>query len=383
MLDFMTDFVNTVDIDSGNHRVGVVVYNTGISTKIFLDDHTDKDSLLQAITGIRYTYGNTNTADGLRVAREDILGAKGDRRTVPNVVILITDGIPNMNVRRTIPEATLIKEGGARMYLIGVGLSPGIALDDIPSEPFSENGFYINDFDDLPSIENSIFSGICKETIKCVSGQADIVILLDSSTSVGKENFNSMLDFTKNIVKSLDIDSGRFQVGIATYNTYIVHKTMLNAFQSSGDLLRLIDNIPYTYGNTNPSDALKFARSNIFSPEGGDRPDASNIIILITDGLANMNPRRSIPEANLARDEGIRVFVMDIGVGRAAELAGMANQPLEHNRFSVDTFDDMDKVKNALMTEICEGIYIILYDMLYVSMLSPLYSGSVITKNKI
>ncbi|XP_069108499.1 cartilage matrix protein-like [Argopecten irradians] len=354
MLDFMVDFVNTVDIDSGNHRVGVVVYNTEISTKIFLDDHLDKASLLQAVTSIRYTYGNTNTAEGLRVAREEILGAAGDRRTVPNVVILITDGIPNMNVRRTIPESELIKEGGSRLYLIGVGLSPGITLDAVPTEPLSDNGFYIDDFDALPTIENRLFSGICKETIKCVTGKADIVILIDSSTSVGKPNFNSMLEFTKDIAKSLDIDSGRFRVGIATYNTYVVHKSMLNAAQTSTDLLRLIDSIPYTYGNTNPADAIKFARSTIFSPQGGDRPDAPNIIILITDGLANMNPRRSIPEADLARDEGIRVFVMDIGVGKASELDGMASKPLEHNRFSVDAFDEMEKVKNALMTEICE-----------------------------
>ncbi|XP_021375359.1 uncharacterized protein LOC110464458 isoform X7 [Mizuhopecten yessoensis] len=354
MLEFMTDFVNTVDVDSGNHRVGVVVYNTQITIKIFLDDHLDRDSLLEAISSIRYTYGNTNTAEGLRVAREDILGATGDRKTVPNVVILITDGIPNMNVRRTIPEATLIKEGTARLYFIGVGLSPGSTLDAIPSEPFSENGFYIDDFDSLPTIENNIFSGICKETIKCVSGKADIAILLDSSTSVGKGNFNSMLDFTKNIVKSLDMDSGRFQVGILTYNTFVVHKTMLNDFQTSADLLSFIDNIPYTYGNTNPADALRFARVSMFSPEGGDRPDATNLIMLITDGLANMNPRRSVPEANLARNEGIRVLVMDVGVGRAAELAGMANKPIEKNRFSVNTFDEMEKIKNALMIEVCE-----------------------------
>lgn len=196
------------------------------------------------------------------------------------------------------------------------------------------------------------------ETIKCVSGKADVVLLLDSSTSVGKANFNRMLDFTKDIVKSLDVDSGRFRVGIATYNTFVAHRTLLNEFQTSADLLRHIGNIPYSYGNTNPADAMKFARDSMYNTDSGDRPDATDIIILITDGLANVNPRRTVPEAELAREKGIRVLVMDIGVGTAAELAGMANKPLARNRFSVDTFDDMESIKNAMMVEICEGIYV-------------------------
>lgn len=162
MISFINDFVNTVDVDSGNHRVGVVVYNTIATTHIHLDDHLGKEDLLRAIENIRYTYGNTNTAEGLREAREKVFGSKGDRRTVPNVAILITDGTPNMNVRRTIPEATLMKEAGTRLYFIGVGLSAGGNLDEVASEPYDDNRFYVNDFDSLAPIEKNIFSGICK-----------------------------------------------------------------------------------------------------------------------------------------------------------------------------------------------------------------------------
>ena len=44
-------------------------------------------------------------------------------------------------------------------------------------------------------------------------------------------------------------------------------------------------------------------REEIFNPLRGDRPDAPNVAIILTDGVSNINSRRTIPEAETARKE--------------------------------------------------------------------------------
>lgn len=61
---------------------------------------------MDAIQNIKYIYGSTNTADALQVMREDMfIRSRGDRSDAPNICVLLTDGISNINSRRTIPEA--------------------------------------------------------------------------------------------------------------------------------------------------------------------------------------------------------------------------------------------------------------------------------------
>lgn len=44
---------------------------------------------------------------------------------------------------------------------------------------------------------------------KCSLGNADVVIILDASTSVTEGNYKKMLQFTKDILQDADIDSGK------------------------------------------------------------------------------------------------------------------------------------------------------------------------------
>lgn len=66
--------------------------------------------------------------------------------------------------------------------------------------------------------------------------------------------------------------------------------------------MKAIDNIPYIYGSTNTADALKVMRNQMFIPSRGDRSDAPNVCVLLTDGVSNINSRRTIPEAEDTRN---------------------------------------------------------------------------------
>ena len=78
-----------------------------------LGRHASKESLLEAIEAIPYEYGTTNTADAFKALRTEVFSkSHGDRKKVPNVAVLITDGNSNINVKRTYKEANRSKRRG-------------------------------------------------------------------------------------------------------------------------------------------------------------------------------------------------------------------------------------------------------------------------------
>jgi len=88
----------------------------------YLTNFTDVGSLTTAIRNIQYLGGNTNTTGGLRLMRTEVFNrANGDRSDVPNVAILITDGIPTREVDLLPGEVATIKSLGIR--IVGVGVS--------------------------------------------------------------------------------------------------------------------------------------------------------------------------------------------------------------------------------------------------------------------
>jgi len=87
----------------------------------YLTNYTEVSSLVDAVRGIQYFGGNTNTTGGLRLTRTEIFNtANGDRRRVPNVIVLITDGNPTREVDELPDEVLRIKGAGIRIVVVGV-----------------------------------------------------------------------------------------------------------------------------------------------------------------------------------------------------------------------------------------------------------------------
>lgn len=191
--------------------------------------------------------------------------------------------------------------------------------------------------------------------IECGS-KADIVIVLDASTSVTEFNFQLQLAFVQDLVKKSDIDSGNVRIGILTYSTDVYIQFHMNQYTTKNELIAAVGNIPYNYGSTNTADALKTMRTEMFTRQNGDRPDVENIGIVMTDGVSNINSRRTIPEGGLARDAGIKMYAIGIGITDTRELDGIASRPLEDHRFKVDDFEALQNIDKKLYLSLCVGM---------------------------
>ncbi|KAL3854733.1 hypothetical protein ACJMK2_013983 [Sinanodonta woodiana] len=385
MLTFCKDFLGNADIDSGNVRVGVVIYSTDVNIQFHLKQYSRKTDIFAAIDKIPYIYGSTNTADGLRTMRTEMFtAANGDRPDADNVAVIITDGISNINARRTIPEAVQARAMGIHIYAIGIGLSDSKELDAIASEPSKDNSFSVQEFDELVGLENKIFSAICLETVPpptippatpaptmmstkifildieemktaCADAQVDLVYILDASTSVTAENFVKMLDFCKQLIEDAEIDNGNVQVGVVVYSSDVRVEFYLNVYNTRAKVIDAIGRIKYTYGSTNTAGGLKTMREQLFSFRNGDRPDVPNVAVILTDGVSNINAGRTVPEAQLARADGIHIYAIGIGLPDTRELDAIASPPASENSFSVRSFDELKGIKQKVFSSLCPG----------------------------
>ena len=61
------------------------------------------------------------------------------------------------------------------------------------------------------------------------------------------------------------------------------------------------------------SGSIRTLNEKMFIPQNGDRHDAPNIVILITDGTSNQTKSSSLIESNKARARNIHILVVGIG----------------------------------------------------------------------
>ncbi|XP_033728449.1 collagen alpha-1(XII) chain-like [Pecten maximus] len=165
-----------------------------------------------------------------------------------------------------------------------------------------------------------------------------------------------MLSFLKTFLQHEDIDSGNVRVGVVTYSTAVSVQFHLNEHTSRHDIEKAIDSIPYQFGNTNTAGGLRTMHHVMFTSDHGDRPDAENICIILTDGVSNIDHTLTIPEANSAKDSGIRIYAIGIGLLETEELDGIASLPTGEHSFNVDDFSELDNLHDAVFESTCEVI---------------------------
>lgn len=189
--------------------------------------------------------------------------------------------------------------------------------------------------------------------------QADICFLLDSSGSINDldpNNWDRVKSFVNSIVDRLDIGMEKTRVGVVTFSTAARKGIFLNEYYEKSALQNAIRNLQYEGGTTNTSGGLWYMRTQCFSRANGDRPSVDNTAIIITDGKSTVDAELTIPYAQQARYEGIRI----IGVGitnqiNMEELEAIASPPTNGFKtvITVDDFNALISFLTTLIEYIC------------------------------
>lgn len=185
--------------------------------------------------------------------------------------------------------------------------------------------------------------------------RADVVFLVDSSGSIGRINFARSMDFLYSLVAELNIDADYTRVAMITFSTKAKIAFYLDSHRSLESLQRAVYSAQFVYGDANIADAFRLARESIFTPRHGDRPDVRNLIVLLTDGVGNVAPTRTIPEAEKCREAGIHVLSVGIGMENTAELEEIVSEPKNDNVFPVSDFGALNSVLAKVFEAVCDG----------------------------
>ena len=190
---------------------------------------------------------------------------------------------------------------------------------------------------------------------ECHAAMADIVFLVDSSTSVSETNFKKIINFIKHFLTEADIDRGAVRVGVAIYSTSVYVQFDLNDYSTKEEIFDALDKIKYRYGSTNIAHAFRVMRTKMFTIENGDRPEIKNIGIIITDGVSNIEHYETVPQAHLAQDAGIHIYAIGVGLAETTELERISSSPSEENTFVVQNFDELDVLMYKVFEQFCPG----------------------------
>lgn len=189
--------------------------------------------------------------------------------------------------------------------------------------------------------------------------KADIVFVLDASSSEGPLNFQKQLDFVSRVANDFQIGPNHVQIGMITFSDFPNLEFYLNQYSTKATLLSAIQKTGYLTGLTQTDEALKYARENMFSPVHGARDDAKNYLIILTDG-ASADTNLTLQQAKLLKTQNIDILAVGIGSNiNKAELDGMGSD--SSHVFTVSSFDALKTVRTDIKKAACEGMMITLW----------------------
>ncbi|XP_068178959.1 collagen alpha-6(VI) chain isoform X2 [Antennarius striatus] len=361
---FLNTLVNSFDIGPDQVRIGLVQYSTTPRTEFLLNSHQNKRDILRYISRLPYMGGGTQTGQGLDfMLKEHFTEAAGSRvhHNIPQIAVVITDGKSQDDVEASAQD---LKRRGIVLYAIGIKDADEDELKEMASEPHSQHVYSVLDFAALQGISQSVIQTICT-TVEEVKRQllqlsqecakatvADIVFLVDGSTSIGDNNFKEIQQFLKSVASGLDIGPDRVRMALAQYSHETYQEFLLKDHMDKTSLLAALDSVPYRKGGTETGKAIDFLLTQYFTKDAGSRASqrVPQIAVVITDGESTDDV---IGPARRLRQHG--VIVLGIGVGEAnlEELASIANKPSERFMYSIDNFQALQRLTEGLLRTVC------------------------------
>ncbi|XP_068678399.1 adhesion G protein-coupled receptor L4-like [Montipora foliosa] len=191
---------------------------------------------------------------------------------------------------------------------------------------------------------------------------ADIAFIVDSSGSIGRCNWQKMLEFLKRMVEALNVGPNKTHIAVIAFSSKAVLEFPFNKLKGSDvtaqEYGKLIDRIRFQRGLTFIDKALLLAESDVFTTAAGMRPELPQIAVVITDGQQTTD-RSSFTELSEAsrglKDKNVNVFSLGIGSGvNEIQLTDIASSA--KNVFTAPTFADLTPAVDTIVENSCTDI---------------------------
>ncbi|XP_047421177.1 collagen alpha-4(VI) chain-like isoform X3 [Sciurus carolinensis] len=365
--NFLYILVNSFNVSRETIRVGLAQYSDAPHSEFLLSTYHHKGDVLRHIQRIQFKSGGNKLGLALQfILDHHFQEGAGSRASqgVPQIAVVISSGQAEDHV----PElAEAFRRAGILLYAVGIGNAVQAELREIASSPKEKFISFVPSFSGLASLAQKLRLELCDILAKAAQpigpvspacrevALADIVFLVDSSTSIGPQNFQKVKNFLYSIVLGLDISSDQVQVGLAQYNDNIYPAFQLNQYTLKSVVLEHIQNLPYRTGGTNTGSALEFIQTNFLTETGGSRAKdrVPQIVILVTDGESNDEVQDA---ADQLKEDGVIVYVVGVNVQDVQELQKIASEPFEKFLFNTENFNILQEFSGSLLQTLCSAV---------------------------
>ncbi|KAM4684594.1 LOW QUALITY PROTEIN: collagen alpha-1(XXVIII) chain [Amazona ochrocephala] len=205
-----------------------------------------------------------------------------------------------------------------------------------------------------------LINEICGCGISCRVTPLELVFVIDSSESVGPENFNIIKTFMKTVIDKVLSSHFTTRIGIINFSHKVELVSSLKQYASKESLKLAVDNMPYFGEGTYTASAIQ-ETIRLFQAA---RPAVRKVAVVITDGQADNREDIQLDSAvRKAHAANIEIFVTGI-VQRTKsyndnflkEMQLIATDPDDEHVYQIDDFMTLSALENKLITKICENM---------------------------
>ncbi|KAB5583833.1 hypothetical protein PHYPO_G00100160 [Pangasianodon hypophthalmus] len=183
-------------------------------------------------------------------------------------------------------------------------------------------------------------------------GAADIVFLVDGSSSIGRTNFALVRSFMAGIIRpyAKAVGPAGIRVGAVQYSDTARVEFTFTTYLSGTELLSAIENLNYKGGNTRTGAGLKYIADNFFNPR--TTRDVPKLVILITDGKSQDNVQ---DPAEKLHSLGVKIFAVGIKSADQRELELISSAPQSEFTSFIEKFKDLSSLLPTLSPRVCSA----------------------------
>ncbi|KAH9504280.1 hypothetical protein Btru_064516 [Bulinus truncatus] len=359
-LVLINSLIDSFSIGLNNIQVGVVSYGTQVEENIKLNDFDSKHLLKIAVGRIVQLNQGTMTHRAIHHIHTTMFRPEnGGRPWAKKQIILITDG-RSENETATLIEASEARSKKIEIFSIGVGQAVNVfEIRAVASEPKESHVFKVDNFKALLSIDQTLSNAACHDNhagqiyeteTECLHKTADVVFLVDSSSSIWNRDFLTYEKFVENVMLSYDIAPNLTRVGVIAFSDAPLIIVEMNDIQSKENI-KTFWKIPHISGSTNTEKAIEYAWTKMLEEGRDSRPDAAQVLILLTDGHSDDNDK-AVKKAQFLKSKGVDIFVIAVGIqSNIKDLIKIASS--EDHYFNVEKSKDLLSLNKQLVKGTC------------------------------
>eukprot|EP00854_Cymbomonas_tetramitiformis_P008791 gene8791-10418_t len=145
---------------------------------------------------------------------------------------------------------------------------------------------------------------------------AEIMLVIDGSSSESRGNFSMMLGFSDELRRSFNVSSSTVHMGVVQFSAKGAGRVASSLTDDPAALSRVILSLEQSGGSTAIGEGIRMAQAELAQ----GRPTVKHVMILMTDGAENegSNP---LDAAYDAKSNGTEIIILGIG----------ANTNMQHN----------------------------------------------------